>query len=84
MYFLIQHLAMRLQPIKIKNKNKIIEILLINKKYNDESIIDNFTSGILCKALSKLRFRWCCVKLILVFVTCETGGKSIPIDLEEK
>lgn len=41
-------------------------------------------SGILCNALSKLRFRWCCVMLIRVLVTWETGGKRIPIDLKRK
>lgn len=38
------------------------------------------TSGIRWRALSKLRLRWCCVMLIRVLVTCDTGGKRIPID----
>lgn len=37
------------------------------------------TSGIRCKAESRLRFLWCDVILVVI---CDTGGSSIPIDLK--
>lgn len=43
--------------------------------------IQNLTSGIRWRALSKLRFLWCWVMFIRVLVTCDTGGNRIPIDL---
>lgn len=58
---------------------------LVHKVFSDSALgEDTSTSGIRCRALSKLRLRWCWVMLIRVLVTCDTGGNRIPIDLKSK
>lgn len=60
-------------------------IEFVHKVFSDSALGDDTsTSGIRWRALSKLRFLWCWVMFIRVFVTCDTGGNKIPIDLKSK
>lgn len=60
-------------------------IEFVHRVFSDSALGDETsTSGILWRALSKLRFRWCWVMFIRVLVTCDTGGNRIPIDLKSK
>lgn len=85
-YSLTQHLVTKFPPFFFKKQTKKWNSFNLHVK--NSNVCDwngrlKFTSGIRWSALSRLRFRWCWVKLIRVFVTCETGGNKIPIDLNE-